>query len=381
VRKSTFYFLEPSKVGNQHITVISGFISAITASEYLCEKFNLFVGLSRRTISALDDRKKSGIEIREVPVMDPEKRRLVVKSLLEFVLVFRWILRLRQGDILFVSCMLPTSLFLLEIFGRFFRYGSVFVVLHGELEGIVGEARQDYRRIGYWAAKWAAFRKKSSNISVVVLDDFIKEQLISRRPENFDETSVHVVYLPLNLLEGERNQSVSCNETRVCFIGYRTAQKRFSDFERLSEFYPQFDFLSIGGGFVEDLSNGKTLELSAREDFLNEVGKCDYSIFPYASGYELSLSAAMLDAISVGTHVVALDVPCAKGLYDYFGAEYVTVYGSFSDLEEDFVNLVSSRGKTQGMSRKELGVSLRQSKFGQLSVERKFCDLIKSISS
>ena len=48
-------------------------LSAIVTSEEIRERFNVVAGLSRQTILALEDRVKSDIEVREVPVMDPEK--------------------------------------------------------------------------------------------------------------------------------------------------------------------------------------------------------------------------------------------------------------------------------------------------------------------
>jgi glycosyltransferase involved in cell wall biosynthesis len=210
----------------------------------------------------------------------------------------------------------------------------------------------------------------------VVLDDFIKEGLISIKPQHFDDASIRVVYLPVNPAECDPTESICPGETRVCFIGYRTAQKRFSDFQMLAQRYPQFRFLSVGGGQIENLATGRVSALRTREDFLKAIGSCDYAIFPYSSGYELSLSAAMLDAIAVGTHLVTLNVPCARALHQYFGDAYITIFDNFSDLKLGFKELVSGRALAQIVCREELVEVVRQSKFGQTSVERKFCDLV-----
>jgi len=69
--------------------------------------------------------------------MNPEKRRLVLKSLVEFCVVFRRMLALRRQDILLVTCVLPTSLILIEWANRLLRRRGVHVVLHGDIEGIL----------------------------------------------------------------------------------------------------------------------------------------------------------------------------------------------------------------------------------------------------
>ena len=94
---------------------------------------------------------------------------------------------------------------------------------------------------------------------------------------------------------------------------------------------------------------------------------CD---FPYSSGYELSLSAAMLDAIAVGTHLVTLNVPCARALHQYFGDAYITIFDNFTDLELDFNEVVIGRAEVRALQEGIEVEVVRQSKFGRISVEK-----------
>src|SRR2546426_407081 len=148
MERRRFYFLEPSKVASQHITLIEGYLTALSSSPSIIGNFELFLCASRSTLASLPGALTSRFRFRPIPVMNPEKRRQTLKTLLELFVVLRWLGRLRQGDVLFISCIFPTTLWLLELANRLLRRTGVHVVLHGEVEGLFAKSQQRFQSIG-----------------------------------------------------------------------------------------------------------------------------------------------------------------------------------------------------------------------------------------
>ena len=76
-------FVEPSKVGTQHITLIEGYLyAAINFSISNSSKVEAY--LSKSTIKELKIKHNNFVS-KEIQVMNPEKRNLILKSILEFI--------------------------------------------------------------------------------------------------------------------------------------------------------------------------------------------------------------------------------------------------------------------------------------------------------
>ena len=326
MRRPRFYFLEPSKIGRQHITLIAGYLAALVASARIGAGRDIYFCSSPSTRACLPPELVGRVWHSTVPVMDPEKRRLFIKTLVEFAVVARYLIGLRRGDVLFVSCVLPTSLLLVEWLNRVLRRPGVFISLHGEIEGVFEESTQGIQSFGYWVLKWLRGRKPHGPTRLVVIDDFIKDRLVAEFPSHIAAEDVFVVHhpvLPVALLEPPAGA-----QAPVCFIGYRTRFKGFTYFERYARENPGRRFLAIGGGKVDDLTSATTSVFEGDVGYFRAIGQCGLAVFPYVSGYTASLSAAALDALATGVHILATDRACFRGLAEYFGPEFVTVCAS-----------------------------------------------------
>ncbi len=373
MRKPRFYFLEPSKVGRQHITLLAGYLDALVASESIGAERDIYFCSSPSTRAALPRDLSGRVRFSTVPVMNPEKRRLALKTLMEFAVIARYIAALRRGDVLFVSCVLPTTLLLVEWLNRLVRRPGVFVSLHGEVEGLFEESTQRIHSFGYWALKWMRGRKPHGPTRLVVIDDFIKERLVAEFPSCFAAECIFVVHhpvLPVAVPGGSAAGSKS-----ACFIGYRTKFKGFAHFERYAAENPGRRFLAIGGGKVEDVTAGTTTIFSGEDGYLRAIGQCDLAVFPYVSGYTASLSAAALDALANGVHIIATDRACFRSLAEYFGPEFVTVCASPEQAGAALRN--SSIWELSGQRLARLK-KLEESKFGIAAVRRAFEHLVSA---
>jgi hypothetical protein len=360
IPRSRFVFIEPSKVGSQHITLIEGYLSALTSSTRLSRSFELVFCASRRTAAALSAATRARIRHQPIPVMDPEKRRLTLKTLVEYYAVMRYLLTLRRGDILFVSCVLPSTLVLLELCSWLLRWRRVFVTLHGEVEGLFDKSLQRPTSFGFWSTWWMRLRRANSTLRLVVIDDFIKRRLLLAYPDKLRDTDVLVVHQPMAPLSVDPSPAQAAPS--VCFIGYRTRFKGFEQFMQLSAVVCGADFLAIGNGKVEDVRARRWSPIDGSHDYLAQIARCSVALFPYVDGYTCTLSGAAVDALTAGVHIVATDRPCFVSLREYFGDEMVTIYRSSDELAGLLRDTRWLQQKHAGRARR---VSLlEQSKYG-----------------
>jgi hypothetical protein len=329
MKRRRFLFVEPSKVGNQHITLIEGDLRAMAESAPLNQSCELLLCASRSTVESLSPAARAQIGYSLIPVMNPEKRRLIVKSLLEFAVVLRYVLGKRASDVLFVSCVLPTTLLMLEAVNSVLRRRGIFVSLHGEVDGLFDRTRQHMSSYGYWIVRWMRLRRPNSTLSLVVIDDFIKRKLVAAFPTKLNDENMFVVHHPITVASASQLPRFSART--VCFIGYKTRAKGFDRFLRLSELLPDISFLAIGGGKVEDVRSGSVLQIAGNESYLRKIAECSAAMFLYVSGYDYSLSAAAVDALSAGVHIIASDRPFFVSLKERFGADVVTICPTTED--------------------------------------------------
>lgn len=372
MRRRKFIFIEPSKVGSQHITLIEGYLRALTSSDSMKQSFDLVFCASNSTVASLSKAVRGQICHTPIPVMNPEKRRLVLKTFVEFSIVLRYMLTMRRGDIIFVSCVLPTTLLMLEAINGLLRRRGVIVSLHGEIEGLFDRSLKGFRSIGFWIRKWIALRRPNSPLALVVIDDFIKRKLLAEYPDKLTDTDIFVVHHPISPFSTADLPIQSIHT--VCFIGYRTRFKDFEQFRQLSDLIPHVSFLAIGGGKVEDLRLSRTFPISGTHDYLRKISECSIAVFPYNSGYTCSLPASALDALSTGVYIVASNRPSFTSLEEYFGPEFITICCSISES----IALLSD---TQWIEQKRSGKARRlekllKSKYGPDTVRASFEKII-----
>jgi len=376
MRRRRFYFLEPSKVGSQHITMIEGYLRALISSPSIVQTFDLFLCASSCTLASLPSMLISRFQCRRVLVMNPERRRLIRKSLLELVVVLRWLVKLREGDILLVSCMLPPALWLLEFANRLFRRRGVHVVLHDELEGLFAPSPPPFKAIGYWTERWVRSRTAESLIKLVVLDDFIRDKLLQRYSDKVSPNSIAVIHHPVLPMDA----GIAANNTghAACFIGYRTRFKGFEHFTQMAAEHPSVRHVAIGAGKVENVSSGGLQELGDQEAYLKEIAKCSVAVFPCTGGYSCTLSAAALDALSAGVHIIALDQPFFRSLASYFGPDVVTLRSVVKELGSELGDAALSSRRERRADRLE---RVARSKYGITAVRRSFENLTSGSGS
>lgn len=361
--EAKFFLLEPSKVGNQHITLIQGYISALRSSDWIRSRFHLTVAASQETIRALGSSLRDGTSTEIVPVIDPNKRRMVRKTILEFLVVFRYLRRLRDADRLLVTCVMPTSLCLVELASFFIRRRGAFVVLHSEVEGLVSLGLQKPWRYEYWATVWLRLRRSQSELSLVVLDDFIKHRLLATAPEKLREEKIVVLHHPV--LATSVSPYVDSQKRAVCFIGYRTRFKGFDQFQRLATMHTDLEFYAIGAGRAEVIPTGHTIELRTTEDYMRAIAACSVAVFPYSSGYCASLSAAAIDALALGLVILCLDRPFFRSLAATFGPDHVRVCESIDEMASELREICSdfqAGGRSDRLQRVE------RSKYGLVAL-------------
>jgi len=332
-----FFFVEPSKVGPQHITLIEGYLRALTTSERLARTHALCFVSSRSTFAHLSADLQESLHHETVPVMNPEKRRLILKTFVEFFVVLRYLLKMRSDDLLFVSCVLPTTLLALEYANRVLRRTGFHVTLHGEVEGLF-DSLQRISSYGYWVALWLRKRQPGSRLSLVVIDDFIKRRLLAEFPGKLSDAQISVAYHPITAFVKSAAVRQPPAQAAVCFIGYRTRFKGFDQFEELAGAVPGLRFIAIGGGAIFDVPAGESRRLDGTAEYIRAIADCSVALFPYVGGYTASLSAAVLDALSAGVHVLATRRACFVALADYFGSDYVTLY----DSSEEAASILSN---------------------------------------
>lgn len=376
MQRPNFYFLEASKVGTYHITLIDGYLSALASSRAIRERYKLSFASAPSIAANLTSIDSADIAYKKIPVISQDKRWVIRKTLLEFFVAVCFLLRLRKNDILFISCIMPTALLLLELLNRVLRRRNVFVVVHGEMEALFSSKPLHWRSIGYWALKWLAVRSPRSLINVVGIDDFIKNGLTRARPDKLPQSRVFSIPHPLAATDGFRARPMP--EQSICFIGYRTPAKGFDAFSRLSSEFPQITFFVIGSGKIERLG-ADTVPLTGSTDFLAAVAGCSMALFPYNAGYDCSLSAAALDALSTGVHIVATPRASFVGLQEGLGSDVVTIYHDENELRQ----LLRSSGwlEAQRAGQPQRREALATSKYSKPRVALAFEKLANSVYS
>jgi glycosyltransferase involved in cell wall biosynthesis len=263
--------------------------------------------------------------------MNPERRRLVRKSLLEAAVSCWRIVRMRRTDSLLITCLLPPALILVELFKRLFPRRRVTVMIHGEIEGLFEADRQHPGSYGYYMNKWIGLRRKHSTLGLAVIDDFIVDEMVASSKGAIRPDDITVIPHPITPL-AEIMPVDQDEDARICFIGFRTRQKGYDIFERVAATTPALTFEAIGGGYAQSVPGNQSRALCGTGDYMRAIAACDFALFPYVAGYRASLSAAALDALSAGLHLIASRRGCFINLHRNLGPDFVTLFDGEDQL-------------------------------------------------
>tara|TARA_B100001093_G_C26843821_1_gene1021798 strand:- start:1289 stop:2398 length:1110 start_codon:yes stop_codon:yes gene_type:complete len=333
MKKPVIYILEPSKVGVQHLSFLESYLQTIINTKKVSDIFDINFVASKKTIDKLDKSKLMIVNLSTILVIDPLKRRLVLKTIVEAFQVLKLMLKKKRDDKLLITCLLPTSLIFIEQINRILKKRGIYVVLHGEIESLFDSTKQSIFRIGWWSRFWWKLRSADSKIKLVVIDDFIKDRIDKICINKNDIAVIHQPIIPLE-------KSIPSDPIpKVCFVGYRTKNKGYREFIALAEKHPKLEFVAIGGEVEENIRTGKKNILRTHDDYLDAISSCSLALFLYTDGYRATLSGAALDAIKLGVTILALNRPFFVSISDHLGDKIVAIREDFLQVSEYLDNL------------------------------------------
>jgi len=315
--------LEPSKLRTYHITLMDGLIRGYCLAG-LERRWGRPLLLAHRSFFGnLSPEAKAAVSYRPVPVSDQDKRALIRKTLLEVLVVFLALLRLRRGQVLLVTTLTASATIFIEPMKWFFWWKRMVVIVHGEIEGAFEKERQRLGTFGFYILLWLRIRRLGSTIDLAVLDGFIRDEILREFPKSVKPDRIHVLPHPMVPLVAATARAEG--PLRCCFVGYQTRNKGYDTFEALARAFPQHEFHVIGAGRDLRLADGQETALGSIDDFLKAVARCDVAIMPYTGGYRCSLSAAATDAMAAGLHLLATERGTFLALAKEFGPGSVTI--------------------------------------------------------
>lgn len=367
--------LEASKVRSQHSTLIDGILRASLHGNLDTHQAPPLLLAHTTLFDHMSDATKRGIEFRSVSVMDPQRRRLIRKSLVEVYVTFRALLALKTDkEFLLVTTILPSAAIVVEMLKWLFPHKQMAIMIHGDVEGILDKSRQRVDSYGLYMKIWFGMRRRST-LKLAVIDRFIADMALGAFPNAIRADELFVIPL---LVEPATLQTRPEGPVKCCFIGFDTPNKGYFRFESLASQFPQLEFVKIGGGVLKNERTGIVTTLRNNSDFLDEISKCDIAVFPYTGGYSCSLSAAAIDAVSAGAHIFATERGCFLALAEEFGADCVTIFQTPEDM-----SLVLGCHKTLKQIRlnkpKRLGL-LETSRYGLASVAQSVKDMLQGVT-
>lgn len=370
--KPRFILLEPSKVGPQHITLIEGYLRALHATGLQQRGVELWYRAAESSFAALAPEVQTFVRHQPIKVINPERRQWVRKIAQEFGSVRSAVRSLRPRDQLLITCLSSPTLLLVEATQGMLRRRQVTVVLHSELEALFDPNQRSWKSWGLWAFLWSRIRDVSSRLQLAVIASFIQTALTHHDAERFAGTRI----LPFPVLPFPAQEHAANGAAHVAmFIGYRTRFKGFDRFARWADGrFPHLEFRTVGAGQVERLLDGDTRPIDPAIGFLGEVAKASVAVFPYSDGYAASLSAAMLDALSTGVHVLATRRACFTALHDELGPDFITLFDTDAEAEAILADTAFLDRIRSGAAARR--ARLADSSFGQKATEAAFAAML-----
>lgn len=374
-----FYFVEPNKVDTQHVSLINELLRAVLDHSEIPTRYEIVFMAAPSLAGHLDATLLERVDYRPLGTIDGETKRLVAKTLADVWAVMRINRAMREGDVLFLSSLWSSETYLYEsVKSLLFRNRTVVLMLHGEVELLLTSERLGITKFGYWVRRWLAGRKRNSTLQLAVLDDFIAEELLAAFPAKLDRDATHVLPLPIQHVTPPATQPAL---PRLCFIGFKKPpQKGYAVFAELarSNDAAKAEFVAVGDGAETNLTTGKSRPIETIADYSGALAACDIAVFPYTGGYRASLSAAAIDAVSAGLHLVATPLGCFTSLARQLGPEFVTLCDGPDQMRMLFADegwLAERRAKRPARI-----AQLAGSRYASPAVGRAFTNMINAVS-
>ncbi len=328
-----FIVMEPSKIGPQHITLLEGYLLALLKLDLPQRGLKLVYRADPSSHAALSDDVRARVPLEPIAVIDPEERRWVAKGFQELGAIRAALATMGPDDILLITCLTAPALFLLELGQALIADRRVVVVLHSELEALFDPGLRSPKTWGFWAYRWFRARRPSSRLGIAVIAPFVRKELETSFPATFPPGNVRLLNFPVSPTMADAPAPEG--PPRVSFIGYKTRFKGFEVFARAAAALADepLAFECVGGGQIESVPDGTTRPFAPGLGFLEEVAASALAVFPYQQGYVVTMSAAALDAVATGVHVLATRRPCFQALAEEFGPDSVTLFDTEAELQ------------------------------------------------
>lgn len=323
-------------VGRQHITLIEPFLRALGENGLDRRGLELVYRADPSSHAALHPSTRAMVRFEPIAVINPETRRWIRKGLREFAAARRAISDTGPRDVLLITCLTAPALLLLELYRTAIGRRHVSVVLHSELEALFDPTLRKPHRYGFWSWHWSRIRRPDSPLRIAVIAGFIREALHRADPRRFPMDAIRVLPFPVAAIT---DMPPIEGRHRLTFVGYKTRFKGFESFAAVAGRCNRLgvEYVVVGGGKVEAVPGGQSKPFEQGSDYMAEIGRSSAAIFPYTHGYVAAQSAAALDAVAAGVHVIATRRPCFQYLREELGDDAVTLY----DTEDELAALVS----------------------------------------
>lgn len=374
-----FYFVEPNKVGTQHVSLINELLRALLDHSEIPARYDVVFMAAPSLAGHLDAELIERVDFHPLGTIDGETKRLVAKTLSDARAVTRVTRKMRPDDVLFLSSLWSSETYLYEqVKALAFRNRTVVLMLHGEVEQLLTREPLGITKFGYWIRRWLGGRRQDSTLQLAVLDDFIADELTAAFPAKLSREAMHVVPLPIQRVEVPASPQAL---PRLCFIGFKKPpQKGYPAFAELAQVAnpDKAEFVAVGDGAETNLTTGEVRPIASIADYSAALAACDIAVFPYTGGYRASLSAAAIDAVSAGLHLVATPLGCFTALARQLGPEFVTLCDSPDQMRALFADerwLAERRvGRSERISQ------LARSRYALPEVGRAFTAMINKVS-
>ncbi len=195
----------------------------------------------------------------------------------------------------------------------------------------------------------AAAPPRNSRLGVAVIAGFVRDALARGGIAALAPDQVEVLTFPvgptavpavtaLTAVPAATPTAVPANgRPRVAFIGYKTRMKGFEIFVEAAR-----RLATVRGSIFDVVGAGSASRRSppgpggpyGPGGFIGEVGASAVAFFPYEQGYDASMSAAALDALSTGVHLLATRRGCFKAIERELGPETITLVDTVDEAVE-----------------------------------------------
>jgi len=337
-------FADLNMKGIQHLMVNAGFLDTMRDDK----STNIMIG-DRRHLFEICKAVKEPLLFTycNVPVVSSGfALNALLKTFVEcfIVLILFGYSYLKKQNLFFLSNYAPTKV-VIEFLSRVHPY-RVYVVHHGELDGLVKSNTKRYAKF----VRWYFLSRKSLRLFDVFLSNGIRKNTFSL----VGETPAHTVVLhpfPLKLLKGNTR---SCNNLErkltVGYFGALSASNRsrlefiIASLESRVNLLGFQDFnLLIVAPFAESIRFSSNLKATivdstaglSNDEFSSIISALDLVFFPYEQyQYELAASGITSDCLVHGIHFLTA--------YSVFFEDWISLYPDSGTIYPTFEDLLAT---------------------------------------